>query len=121
MATILNIGLNIGDRRNAVDIARAVQLIGELNGKATGAAKVHQHGDELTLVVGTGVTDMPKSAIYALAEALSQEAIAFFDPETGYRGLEGPAAKAWGEFDAQLFVMPSGRKLSDTRFWNPSA
>ena len=49
-------------------------------------------------------------AIYALAVALKQEAIAVLSEGKGY--MIGPQAEKWGDFNPEFFIMPNGEPLA---------
>lgn len=48
-----------------------------------------------------------------VAAFLKQEAIALYVPCYDVGILVGPKAEAWGDFNAEFFLMPDGRRLSE--------
>jgi len=74
---------------------------------------VHQSDTEKTFV---GHLDRPLTPEegHALSVALKQEAIAQKTGDTG--ALYGPEASKWGGYNPDYFLMPDGRRASDTTF-----
>jgi hypothetical protein len=49
---------------------------------------------------------------YQTAVELRQDCIAFYVPLWRYGQLVGPRAAAWGEFNPEFFILPSGKRLA---------
>lgn len=112
MTALLNIGLLVDRPPVKYEIAATAVFkamrkvrIGHVNGI------VHQPGSEPTMVCEVEATD---AQVYQLAVMLDQDCIAVWDRTHREGRLVGPRAAEWGEFDPSLFLLPSGRPLSET-------
>lgn len=121
---ILNIGLDV---KATCTIAEHVALeIVKANGFIVYAHKVHQSDTEPTLVVdctrdpftadnfASGQDN--RQALYQIAVDLDQDCIAAYVPaaptDPRARGLFGPRAAAWGEFNPAYFILIDGTRLA---------
>lgn len=53
-----------------------------------------------------------RDAVFRLAQALNQEAIAAYSAGHGQGWLLGPGAHNWGDFNPAFFIMPDGKRLA---------
>lgn len=107
---ILNIGLDAKGRRLPVE--RVLDTLNSVGGARTVRFEIHENDTEPTLVVQT-TRPLYAAAIYAVAQALNQDAIAQHEPYHG-GAMYGPNATAWGRFDPDQFIVLGGHRLSET-------
>lgn len=119
MSVVLNIGLEAfeNDRVVAIDEASLQADLARTFRDVVAACNVVESHTERTLVVVVEHWEESRAeelyAIYQLAIAFNQDAIAYYDNEDGYGEFIGPAAKAWGPFNSEFFFLPDGRSLND--------
>ena len=103
--------LNIGMKREGgkdLTLGEIHLALGKLGLVPLGEATIAQSSTEPTAVLRfEGKPNRP--VIHRLAHELGQEAIASLVLPSAYGYLDGPNAKAWGEFDPEQFLMPNGR------------
>lgn len=108
MHTTVNIGLkkNTGGKLSPTHALAVLRAIG---GVKAILAEVFESDSEPTLVA---VVDrqLYASAAYEVAEALSQDCIAYHDGRDG--DLVGPNAAAWGAFNPEYFLDIHGERLA---------
>jgi hypothetical protein len=112
MKLILNIGLDV---TASAPIAAHVALeIVKANGFIVSSHKVVQSDTEPTLVVEAIVADnlSLEHGCYQTAVELRQDCIAVYVPLWRYGRLVGPCAAAWGQFNPEFFILPSGKRLA---------
>lgn len=115
MQTILNIGLARSSQSTVeafgpLNVAVVTECLKSLFGRAF-TAHVYVSDSEPTLVVNT-FCPVSSTQVEKLAKAFDQDAIAFFDVDTGKGHLVGPRASAWGSFNAEYFLLPNGERLA---------
>ena len=111
---ILNIGLNIGERADALTISRvtlAVERAIDPLGRIL-SLNVHRSSSENTAVVVVESVDLAGGRWWHLASELEQEAVSVWDEDraTGY--LYGPEAVRWGLFNPEYFLLPDGSRMA---------
>lgn len=103
---VLNIGLD------KLPASRALATLATHGIRFTNAA-VERSDTERTLIVDAECSPIE---VYALADALGEDCIAAYDPETGKGYLEGPRAEAWGgEFIPEYFILQGGSRLAQPK------
>jgi hypothetical protein len=108
---MLNIGLAIpedagGGQLSEAEVRKALKAAGV---KVTGLA-THTSDSEPTAVVQTDRPLTPEE-LDALSVALKQQAIPQFANGEGI--MRGPMADAWGPFNSEFFLTPTGGRLSE--------
>lgn len=117
---ILNIGLNIGEKRHAITEDRLYWALNSFDPVVL-EVNIDLSGDEPTAIVRVMMNpgeEFGEQRAKTLAGMLEQEAVAVLErhndgSERGY--LAGPKAEAWGEFNPELFIMPSFNTLARER------
>lgn len=106
----INIGLEVPNTKSTkADIRRRAQYAKALleNKFAFVRATVKQSSTEPTLVAEfqTSSSRAYPEAL-AISEALRQDCVALYCPDTKTGALIGTKAAAWGEFNKQFFIQP---------------
>jgi hypothetical protein len=119
MRIILNIGLERGSSGQFNTVADTLTVFANLrlHGRSFTFGLV-ESDTEPTVVIETDIEagDAPLAdRVHTLAVCLGQEAIAMFDVSSQTGMLLGPRADAWGLFNPEYFILPSGRRLSAAR------
>lgn len=111
----LNIGLKAGTApyQTNVPVFDALRAVRRVGGKFHHST-IQKSDTENTLVIELdgGLT---RRALYDLAGALGQEAVAqcmYFGDDRQWGELVGPKAEAWGAFNPQFFLLLDGGRLS---------
>ena len=113
MEVILNIGLNTNtNTRTVLEAIDAVQATADAGFRVI-STEVFNSDTEPTLVVVADDLDRPgfDNRVFELARRLQQDCIALFTAE-GYGDLLGPNAAAWGAFNPEFFILPTGERLA---------
>lgn len=113
----LNIGLDIGDRADALSLSRvtlAVERAIEPHGRIL-SLNIHRSSSENTAVVVVESVDLAGGRWWHLSSELEQEAVSVWDEDraTGY--LYGPEAVRWGLFNPEFFLLPDGMAMNAQR------
>lgn len=114
---IMNIGLQIGEGDDAVEImpTAVLKAMRALNIRWD-TATVRQSDSEPTLVVSADAAD---HQIAMLADAFDQMAIAVYDKYHAKGRLVGARRQEWidkwGDFNPAYFILPNGSRLSEAR------
>ncbi len=105
---VVNVGLNVGDKANALSVTDVKAAVSQLGVEPVDVS-VHRSATENTAVVSLSrpLTDVE---IHRLAELTKQEAVAQWDGSTG--SLQGPKATNWGSFNPDFFLTHSGQTLT---------
>ena len=111
MEVILNIGLNT-NAGTTIEALDAIQAVADA-GFHVVSTETFQWLSEPTLVVTADDRDQAgfDNSVFELARRLQQDCIALFTAE-GYGDLLGPNAAAWGEFNPEFFILPTGERLA---------
>lgn len=98
----INIGLNNPFTKgvNSVDftLSKVLEFVEQITN-----VRVSYEGEEPTVIVRYA---LHKGNLLALATALDQDCIAFWDHHIGKGKLIGDKADQWGEFDLKYFQLP---------------
>lgn len=100
MSAIVNIGLDIGNRKNALTKGQVLKAL-KSQGTSIIKSAIKQSASERTAVVEINPA-LTKSQIESLCTQLSQEAIA--QKVNGRGTLYGPKADEWGPFSDEYFL-----------------
>lgn len=114
MRMLLNVGLEQGSTGTFNSVDDTLAVLG-MHVHVRYHALVESDTEPTVVVLAEdsiGPTSV-RGALYAVAQALGQQAIAVWDPMTQRGALVGPQADAWGEFNPAFFILPSGRRLAD--------
>lgn len=112
MEVILNIGLNT-NAGTTIEVNRALQAIAD-SGAFVLSSEVFVSDTEPTLVATVRDSERPgfDNRMAMLSSALRQDCVAVYSTAESTGDLYGPNAAAWGAFNPEFFIMPTGERLA---------
>lgn len=106
---LLNVGLNVGDKVNALTEADVINAL-KSKGVDVLSGKTVMSNSEPTFVPALS-RPMTPAEVHDVSSSLGQQAIAHSHNGEGF--LAGPEADKWGNFDPNYFYDQSGKTLAD--------
>jgi hypothetical protein len=106
--SVINIGLDIGDKKGALSPEQVKEVLKRYGVKVAGF-ELKQSNTENTFV-GTITGNLDQAKGDAISRELQQEAIAFRNAE-GQGTLYGPSAEKWGPFNPDYFIEPTDQAM----------
>jgi hypothetical protein len=108
---IMNVGMQIGDGPEHLNFD---QIRDALRARRIEVERAHVHvpaeGEPCMVISSPG--KLSRFAVCSLARRLGQDCIAVWNSLSEEGELIGPNAAAWGEFDPEQFILPSGVSLA---------